>query len=206
MQPHTNTIPEGYRQNAQGHLVPENTIKEVDLIRDDLVREIVAKARALQQAMIEFKTVAMSEIENFTDLSAEEYGVKYGGAKGNITLSTYDGQLRIQRAKAEHRIFDERIQAAKALIDSCIERWAQGANDHIKVLVEHAFRVNKQGHIDVNQVLGLRQLKIEDEEWQQAMDAIADSIQVSGTSSYLRIYEQRQEQSFIQIPLDISKL
>lgn len=206
MQSQSNIIPAGYRQNAQGHLVPVNTIKEVDLIRDDLVREIVAKARALQQAMAEFKAIAMSEIENFTDLSAEQYGVTYGGAKGNITLSTYDGKLRIQRAKAEHRIFDERIQAAKALIDSCIERWAQGANDHIKVLVEHAFRVNKQGHIDVNQVLGLRQLNIDDDEWKQAMDAIADSIQVSGTSSYLRIYEQRNEQSFAQIPLDISKL
>ena len=110
----------------------------------------------------------MNQVADFVDLSGEEYGVKYGGTKGNVTLMSFDGQYKLQRAVGEHRVFDERIQAAKAKIDVCIQRWSEGSSDQIKALVDHAFRVNKQGHIDVNQVLSLRQLDISDSDWIEA--------------------------------------
>lgn len=198
--------PTGYRTNAMGHLVPESQIKPIDLIRDDVVSQIVQKARIEQQRLAAFKAEAMNQISDFVDLSAEEYGVNYGGAKGNVSLMSFDGKYKVQRAVGEHRIFDERIQAAKAKIDTCITRWSEGSSDQLKALVDHAFRVNKQGHIDVNQVLSLRQLDIDDSDWLEAMEAIADSIQISGTSSYLRLYERQENGSYKQIPLDISKL
>ena len=40
-----NTIPEGYRINAQGHLVPESQIKPLDKLRDELVIGVVEAAR-----------------------------------------------------------------------------------------------------------------------------------------------------------------
>ncbi|STO57599.1 DUF3164 family protein [Grimontia hollisae] len=199
-------IPQGYRVNAQGHMVPETQIKAIDLLRDDLVQNVVSAAREQQQALAAFKLLAMNEVTDFVDLSAEEYDVKYGGTKGNVTLMSFDGRYKLVRAKGEHRVFDERIQAAKTLIDTCINRWSENVNDHIKALVDHAFRVNKQGRIDVNQVLSLRQLDIDDFQWNEAMDAIADSIQVTGTSSYLRLYERNSDGSYRQIPLDIAKL
>ncbi|PMN73688.1 DUF3164 family protein [Enterovibrio norvegicus] len=199
-------IPQGYRVNAQGHMVPESQIKPIDLIRDDLVQNVVTAARQQQQALAAFKLLAMNEVTDFVDLSAEAYDVKYGGTKGNVTLMSFDGRYKLVRAKGEHRVFDERIQAAKTLIDACINRWSENVNDHIKALVDHAFRVNKQGRIDVNQVLSLRQLDIDDEQWNEAMEAIADSIQVTGTSSYLRLYERNSDDSYRQIPLDIAKL
>lgn len=201
-----NQAPEGYRLNAQGHLVPEGQIKAIDLLRDDVVKSVVKAARIEQQRLAAFKAEAMNHIADFVDLSAEEYGVNYGGTKGNVTLVSFDGRYKLQRAMGEHRIFDERIQAAKTKIDACIQRWSEGSSDQIKALVDHAFRVNKQGHIDVNQVLSLRQLDIDDAEWLDAMEAIADSIQITGTSSYLRLYERQESGVYTQIPLDISKL
>ncbi|HAS4436057.1 TPA: DUF3164 family protein, partial [Vibrio cholerae] len=124
----------------------------------------------------------------------------------NVTLVSFDGKYKIQRSIGEHRIFDERIQAAKAKIDECITRWSEGSSDQIKALVELAFRVNKQGHIDVNQVLSLRQLNIDDKDWIEAMDAIADSIKVVGKTPYLRIYERDSNGGYKQIALDIAKL
>lgn len=202
----TNQAPDGYRVNAMGHLVPDSQIKAIDLLRDDVVKKIVEDARIEQQRLAAFKAAAMSNIADFVDLSAEEYGVNYGGTKGNVSLMSFDGKYKLQRAVGEHRVFDERIQAAKAKIDACIHRWSEGANDHIKALVEHAFRVSKQGHIDVNQVLSLRSLDIDDADWIEAMDAIADSIQISGTSTYLRLYERQSNGQYKQISLDISKL
>jgi len=198
--------PNETRMNAQGHLVPVHLIKPIDQLRDDTVLSIIEQGKELRLTMANKKAQFMNMVNDFVDLSAEQYGLNWGGKKGNVSLTSFCGNYRVQKAKSEHRVFDERIQAAKAQIDSCIERWAEGASDQIKALVEHAFRVNKQGRIDVNQVLSLRQLDISDDEWQQAMEAISDSIQVSGSSSYLRLYEKTDDGSFKQISLDFTKM
>ena len=41
----------------------------------------------------------------------------------------------------------------------------------------------------LGQVLALRRLNIEDKRWQRAMTAISDAIQITGSRSYLRVYE-----------------
>jgi len=194
----------GYRKNAQGYLVPEDLIRPVDQLRDDVVQNIVEAAKVLRQAMADFKAASMQQIGDFIDLSSKEYGVEYGGTKGNVTLPSFDGQFKILRAVGDHRVFDERIQAAKKLIDDCVIAWSDGANVNLKALVDHAFRVNKQGRIDVNEVLGLRQVDIDDARWLEAMEAIADSIRVTGTSQYLRIYERQPNGKYEQISLDIA--
>ncbi|CAH6198353.1 DUF3164 family protein [Citrobacter freundii] len=202
----TNNIPEGYRINAQGHLVPESQVKPLDKLRDEVVMNIIESARQQRQQLAAFKLNSMQEIADFIDLSAAEYGVEFGGAKGNVSLVSFDGRYKLLRAVGEHRVFDERIQAAKTLIDTCINQWSGGADEKIMALVDHAFRVNKQGKIDINQVLGLRQLNIDDERWNEAMDAVADAIQVTGTSQYLRMYERQGDGSYKQISLDLAKL
>ncbi|WP_432772572.1 DUF3164 family protein [Vibrio parahaemolyticus] len=195
-----------FRTNAQGHLVPLSQIKEIDLLRDDVVSNIVEAAKQLQTLMAEFKASSMAQVADFVDLSAQEFDVKYGGTKGNVTLLSFDGKYKVQRSIGEHRVFDERIQAAKAKIDECIKRWSEGSSDQIKALVDLAFRVDKQGNIDVNQVLSLRQLNINDSDWIEAMDAIADSIKVVGKTPYLRVYERQSDGQYKQIALDIAKL
>ena len=136
----------------------------------------------------------------------QQYGVTYGGAKGNITLTSYDGSMKVERAIGEHRIFDERIQAAKAQIDACIKCWSEGASANLVAMVDHAFRVNKQGRIDVNQVLSLRNLAIEDDEWKAAMDAIADAITTVSKKEYIRLYQREPSGKYVAINLDWAKL
>ena len=194
------------RQNAQGHWVPESLIAPADKLRDEVVLAIIAAAREQRAQLAAFKIGAMQQIADFVDLSAEQYGVAWGGTKGNVTLLSFDGRYKLIRAVGEHRKFDERIQAAKALIDQCIERWSDGASSEIRALVDHAFRVSKSGHIDVNQVLSLRQLNIDDPDWLLAMQAAVDAIQVTGTSQYLRLYERDGQGRYIQMSLDLAKL
>ncbi|PTT55065.1 MULTISPECIES: DUF3164 family protein [Aeromonas] len=194
------------RQNAQGHWVPENLIAPTDKLRDEVVLAIIAAAREQRSQLAAFKIGAMQQIADFVDLSAEQYGVAWGGTKGNVTLLSFDGRYKLIRAVGEHRKFDERIQAAKALIDQCIERWSDGASSEIRALVDHAFRVSKSGHIDVNQVLSLRQLNIDDPDWLLAMQAAVDAIQVTGTSQYLRLYERDAQGRYIQMSLDLAKV
>ena len=47
-------------------------------------------------------------------------------------------------------------------------------------------------------------LSIEDEKWKKAMRAIHDSIQVTGSKEYIRVYKRNNEGKYEQIPLDLS--
>jgi hypothetical protein len=198
-------IPEGYRQRADGSLVPISTIKPIDLARDQLVTEIVDRAKNLSNIIMAFKGETFADIAAFVQLSAEEYGVKIGGNKGNITLQSFDGRYKIVRAIAENISFGEQLQAAKALIDECIRDWSNGINDNIRVLVNDAFQVDKQGNISIGRVLGLRRLNITDEKWLRAMQAISDAVQVVGSKSYIRVYEREGDtENWKPISLDVA--
>lgn len=201
----TTAIPDGYWKDARGALVPESLIKPIDKQRDQLVREIVKAAQQLSQLMTEFKGRTFGDIEAFVDLSLQEYDTKLGGKKGNVSLATFDGQYKVMRANADNINFDERIQAAKELIDACVEEWSADARPEIKVIIDHAFAVDKQGKISIGRVLNLRRLDIKDPRWIKAMDAISDSLQVVGSTSYIRVYERVGEsEQYRQIPLDMA--
>lgn len=200
----TNEIPAGYLRNAAGHLVPLDLVSEIDKTRDALVQEIVEKAGDLRGLMADFKADAFGDIQAFAELSAEKYGVKLGGIKGNITLCSYDGRYQIKLAQADIKIFDERLQAAKELVDACIHRWTEGSRAEIKALVEHAFQTDREGKISLGRIYTLMQLEIEDVEWQTAMQALRDSMQVVSTKAYLRIYERNQAGKFEQLTMDLA--
>jgi len=183
-------VPEGYMRNAQGHLVPLELVKPIDQERDRLVRELAKVAKDLNARLVAGKSKMFGDVAAFVELSAEQYGVKRGGLKGNVTLSTYDGAFKLQIATAENVTFDERLQAAKTLIDECINEWAKGSRPEIMVLVQQAFQTDKEGNLNVGRILGLRRLEIADQRWQEAMKAIGESVQVIGTKQYVRLYER----------------
>jgi hypothetical protein len=199
-------IPPGYLRNAAGHLVPLDLVSELDKTRDRLVLDIVEKANDLRSLMADFKEDAFGDIQAFAELSAEKYGVKLGGIKGNITLCSYDGRYQIKLAQADIKIFDERLQAAKELVDACIHRWTEGSRAEIKALVEHAFQTDREGKISLGRIYTLMQLEIADEQWQTAMQALRESMQVVSTKAYLRIYERNQAGKFEQLALDLAAL
>lgn len=196
-----------YRTNSYGHLVPVETIKPIDLLRDDTVGRIINDAQALQQQMRDFKRKALDDITTFVTVSAEEYGLKWGGKKGNLSLVSYDGKYKVLLAISDSLSFDERLQIAKQLVDECIHEWAEGSNANIRALIEHAFQTDKQGNINTARIFGLMRLKIDDAKWQEAMNALKDSIQITATSQYLRLYERvGDSDQYRQIALDIAGL
>ncbi|WP_095157161.1 DUF3164 family protein [Pseudomonas sp. Irchel 3E13] len=202
-----NNIPQGFRQDAKGHLVPEDLIKPIDLARDELVNELVGRAKAVSAALAGFKVAAFGDIKAFVDMSAEQYKATIGGKKGNVTLLSFDGQYKIIHAVQDSIKFDERLQAARALIDECAAEWTQDARSEVRVLVNEAFRTDKAGEISTGRVLGLRRLEIQDERWQRAMQAIGDAVQVVGSKSYIRVYERiGTSDQYAPIPLDIASI
>lgn len=199
------TIPPGYWADANGTLTPVGKIKDVDKDRSKTVTELCEQAKAESARLFGFKSAAMQMLAEFVDRSLSAYGVKLGRAKGNVTLTSFDGRYKVVRQMQETITFDERLQAAKALIDECIQSWSKGSNANIKVLVNDAFQVDSAGKISTGRVLGLRRLEITDAKWQQAMQAIGDSMRVASTKAYIRFYERDAHTGdYVSISLDVA--
>lgn len=200
-----NAVPEGYMRNATGHLVPIAQVREQDLLRDQTARELAEAAIALNRALAGFKKKALGDIADLVRIAGERYDVQLGGKKGNVSVTSYDGEFKIVRSVASLIAFTEELEAAKALINACIDRWSQGADPHIRMLVDRAFRTDTQGQVKTSAVLELLRVEIDDEDWRRAMEALRDSIQTTGTATYVRVYQRvGDSDQYRAIPLDLA--
>ncbi|WP_442771780.1 DUF3164 family protein [Paenirhodobacter enshiensis] len=199
-------------KDSEGRLVPLSLVKPADRMKDEVARRLVARSREVQAIMAAFKAEAMKDMFAARELIFEQYGAKIGGPKGNFSISSYDGAMEVEISVAERITFGTELQAAKALIDECIEAWAAGGNVNIRALVEHAFAVNKEGRIDTGRVLGLRKLNMKgvdggpDAKWERAMEAISEAVKVRGTATYVRFRAADDAGNMVGISLDFAKL
>lgn len=199
------TIPEGYMADAKGRLVPVDLVKPADKLQDQLVRKMMGYADELSAQIARFKGHCFDDVDAFMALLAEQYDDKRGGVKGNITLTSFDGLQRVQVAVADQMSFGPELQIAKNLIDGCILEWAADANVNIRALVEHAFNTDKEGKVSREAIFALRRIAIDDGRWKEAMSAIADSIKIEGTKSYVRFYRRaKPNDRWEAVSLDIA--
>lgn len=191
-------------ENSRGALVPEESVREIDLLRDQVVRGVVEKIEKMQAFMQETKAQCLSDIEAFVTIAAEEYGVKLGGTRGNTTLTSFDGNSRVSLGISDSLDLTEGIHAAKQLIDEYLTDLTRDSSADLRTLVTNAFRV-KQGRMDVKRILELRSYNISDPRWKKAMDIISDSVRVASTRQHFRVH-QRKNEVFEQMDLDFSTI
>ncbi|PWR17663.1 DUF3164 family protein [Zavarzinia aquatilis] len=203
----TAAVPAGYMQDAEGRLVPADKVKPQHVLEDQVVREIVDLALEESRRLSALKVNIKTSVDAFVELVAERYGVERAGRKGNMTLTSFDGSLQLQVAVGQFIDFGPELQIAKQLIDQCLTAWSANGSDELKVIVTDAFRVNKEGKLDKDRILGLRRHNFGDERWKQAMAAISDSIKVQRSKEYFRLYRRpAPDRDFEQIPLDIARV
>ncbi|EIK72097.1 hypothetical protein PseBG33_3510 [Pseudomonas synxantha BG33R] len=198
-------IPQGYMRNAMGHLVPEDQVRDQDKLRDQVTRELADAAKALSLALKNFKKKSLGDVADLISIAGERYGVQMGGKKGNVTIATYDGQYKVQRSYADRLTFTEEMEVAKVLVYDCIRAWSKGADTHLMAIVDRVFSPNRNGQIKTSDVLDLLRLEIDDDNWKAAMKAVKDSIMVSGSAVYIRVYERiGDSDNYKAIPLDLA--
>ncbi|WP_417883065.1 DUF3164 family protein [Vibrio rumoiensis] len=200
------TVPAGYMKDRKGRLVPENLVEAHDLEMDAFVKFLANKAREQQEMLRKFKADSFAECHAFLELLGEKYDRKLGGEKGNVTFSSYDGSTQVQISVQSTLVFGPELQVAKELIDECLSDWSEGANDNLKVVVNDAFDVDKEGNLNTGRILSLRRIAIDDIRWLNAMKAISDSMLVASTKPYLRFKERDEQGKMVNISLDIATL
>lgn len=198
-------VPDGYMADAKERLVPESLVKPQHKLEDQTVKKILGHAEELSAQIGRFKGHTYDDIATFVDLLREQYGATRGGAKGNTTLTSFDGCVRVIVQVQDSLTFGEELQVAKVLFDECVKAWSADSDPKIKALVDHAFQVDQQGQINRARLFGLRDLEIDDPKWRAAVGALNDSIRVLGSREYIRIQHRPNPRARWQtIPIDLA--
>jgi Protein of unknown function (DUF3164). len=179
-----------YYQNEDGALIPESLVKPADKLEDDSVRKMIGFAQDISDQITRFKEHSFEDFFTAVSLINEKYGVTKGGKRGNITMQTLDGLMKVQVKVAEVKQFGPQLGAAKQLIDDCIAGWVEGSRDEIQMLVNRAFDIQKEGKINHSALFQLLRYEISDPRWQEAMKALADAIRVTGNRTYIQFYRR----------------
>lgn len=196
-------VPEGYKKNTKGHLVPLSAIKPIDLDRDVTVEAIFDYATEVEGIMKDLKVSILDTVNQFVERSMSKYNKSWGGNKGNIQLLSYDGETKITVSIQDKIELTEEILAAKVLVEECIKEWSKGADDKIIALINGAFDLDEDNKINPKKVFELKSLNIEHEKWDLAMKAISDSVKIVSSKPMIRVYRRNEEGKYIPLKLDI---
>jgi hypothetical protein len=194
-------------RDARGALVPLHLVKPQDQLQDEAVRKIAHFAKDLSAQIARFKIHTFADINAFLALLDQEYGAKPGGKKGNLTLTSYDGCIRVQVQVADRIEFGPELQSAKALVDECLNEWSSDSRAELKLIVNRAFQVDKEGRINRAEIYMLLRAEIDDERWKRAMTAVRDSMRVVGSKEYVRVHVRDNAQAgWTPVPIDLASV
>ncbi len=195
-----------HMRDAKGALVPASVVKPMDALIDETVRKIMGHAIALSEQLGRFKQHTFDDIGALDALMVQEYGAPSGGAKGNKTLTTYDGLYKVQVQVADRIAFGPELQVAKTLLDACLNEWSSDARPELRAIVTRAFNTDREGQINRAEIFTLLRLEIEDPRWKDAMRAIRDAIRIEGTQTYVRAYRRdRADAPWSPVTIDLAK-
>jgi hypothetical protein len=211
--PITPTVPatlnlDDYLLDAHGRLVQKTNINDADLLRNDLVCELVAEVQDIATSLAHLKADLLERVAEHIALVASTYGVDIAGNAGAVRLVSYDGRFKIERTSADRVVVGEQIHAAEALVRNYLAEATREAAPALIAIVDRAFRRNgKTGQLNVARLLDFVAVRIDDPRWQQAQQAIRDSLQTQESVTYFRAYQRADvTQPWQQIPLDFSHI
>lgn len=175
--------------DARGRAVPAEYVPEIDKERDAMVVSVHGIAKKLELALLEGKLAMIAAVESYLALRAKAGKVKESW-KGNITLDSFDGTLRVERSIDDVIGFSEQLQMVKTIIDEWISKRLDGVDPALAKVVSQAFSVDKKGRVNTAMIMKLLNLDIEDTLWKKAMKLLRESITVTATRQYLAVFER----------------
>ena len=184
-----------YWTNADGGLIPDDVVKPIDKLQDELVRKIIGHALPLSAQIARFRQHSFDDVDALVALLEQEYQAQRGGSKGNLVFTSYDGCFQIKVAVADNIVFGPELQVAKGLVDECLREWSADSRSEIQAIITRAFDVDSQGRLNRSALFSLLTYDITDTRWQSAMKAIRDSIRVVGSKRYIRMYQRANAQA-----------
>ena len=194
--------------DKRGNEIHKDLVPHEEKLKTELVYDIVDRALFGVHLLERFKNQVTSQIREYMQMMREKYNLDVmRGAKGNITLQSFDGLRKVQVAVQQHVDFDEKLSLAKEKIDQYLKEKTKHADPEIKTLILNAFEVDKKGNVDAKKIFALKKYKISDPMWHEAMALIDDAVEIVGSKSYIRFYVRDSvDEKWRNVSLDFASI
>ncbi|GAB5378998.1 MAG: hypothetical protein Alis3KO_00670 [Aliiglaciecola sp.] len=198
----------GFFEDEHGNLIRIDKIKDYDMLRDRLVRSMARDFAVVYDELAAAKAKAAKLFEHHVQQMASLYDVKLGGKKGNVSLTSFDKRLKVERTKQDRMTTNEHMVVATQLVDQCLEGWSKGSNKNLQAFVRKYFRTDNNGNYNIADLQRVKKLKLEtpDPLWEKAMEALDNAIEHDFTATYFRASFRDDDGKYHPIPLDIAKI
>ncbi len=175
--------------------------------RDELVSQVMSRAKVLQDQMRDFKQYVIKQLEDFRTTAAE-YGDIRSNSKGGFSLRHRETQEIVSLDRNAVSEYDERASMAEDLIKEFLE-------DKIKKRDLPSYRTimalierNKQGDLTPSQVAKLLKVRdnYEDERWVKAMQLFEESFRIREISYSVSFFRKDKMGKDVAISLTFASL
>jgi len=189
----------------KGEIVSGKYMREKNMARQYITDKFVPKAQRLAADLLKLRTEIIETLRAYSAWNAETYGVKIG-TQGNISVTSFDSKTRVElHSHPTVEYSDEAIAVAKELMGQVIDDNTTGITQVLKDLFMEAFTPKKQG-LSLVSITTLMTYDIPDERWKTAVKALEEGREVVDRSFYIEVSVRNDQNKFVPIPLDISKV
>lgn len=190
-------------RDANGDLVPVKYVSAFDKLRDRNVNKIIGNGRKLRTALEKFM---IDSIALMNEVAAQK---ESHGDKGNLSVSSFDGLLRVSIRQRYNIFFDARVREARdkmfAYVDSVLSRVKAEDAQALRVILQEAFRVGANNMLSTSKVMALIRMDIKNADWKASQDVLKAALTPQKGKQYLQL-ETRPDTNhdFVSIRLDVS--
>ena len=190
-------------RDAKGDLVPVKYVSAFDKLRDRNVNKIVNNGRKLRTALEKFM---IESIALMNEVAAQK---ESHGDKGNLSVSSFDGLLRVSIRQRYNIFFDARVREARdkmfAYVDSVLSRVKAEDAQALRVILQEAFRVGANNMLSTSKVMALIRMDIKNADWKAAQEVLKAALTPQKGKQYLML-ETRPDSNhdFQSIRLDVA--
>ena len=173
----------------KGNEINAKYLDPVVVERHKMVEKLMSDCLKKEKELKAFKQKCFDTINAYLDKTASKYGTDW---QGNASLTNFSNTMKISYKVNKMLIFDERLNIAKSKIDEYLKSKIKDSDDELRTIVLRAFQVDKKGNVDYKQIISLKQYKINNPLWIEAIKLIDDAMSIVGTKEYMQFFVRRE--------------
>ena len=201
-EPTTMKTPKTMRDN-NGRDVPIKYVSAYDRARDAASRRILNRFTSARKTLEKVVAESIADLDKISQLKDSL------GDKGNFSITSFDGLIRVSIRQRYNIFLDERVVKARELMLNYVNQVLSRVGDKdaaaLRLIVSEAFKANAQGFLSTSRIFSLLRMEINDAGWREAKAILQDSVTPQKGKRYL-VCEVRpsMQKDFAAIRLDIS--
>lgn len=189
----------------KGEKVAGKYMKDKNMARQWVCEKFVPRAEKISGLLYELRNDIIETLREYKEWDAATYNIKIGDA-GNVTVSSFDGQMRVELHSHPDVIYTEQsIEVAKELMGAVIDENTGGVTQALRQLFMDAFTPQRKG-LSLVSITTLCNYDIPDARWKVAVKALEEGREVVDRSFYVEVSRKNDQNQWVKIPLDIAKV